>query len=102
MSDYLCALSENSYEILYEIMSLKYRKFIRVYWLLKDYSESIVALKYKEKSEKDKLKLSVSFSNTDIHEIANKLNSCIFSDEIYIDVDENKIDITIHKNELDI
>ena len=60
MTDYLYALSENSYDDLYDIMSKKYRKFIRIYWLLKDYSDNIIMLKYKEKSESDKLKISVT------------------------------------------
>ena len=62
ITDYLYALSENSYDDLYDIMSKKYRKFIRIYWLLKDYSDNIIMLKYKEKSESDKLKISVTFS----------------------------------------
>ena len=62
MTDYLYALSENDEEVLYEIIGTKYRKFIRVYWLLKEFSDNITFLKYKEKTEKNKLKISVSFS----------------------------------------
>lgn len=103
MSDYLYALSENSYDSLYEIISLKYRKFIRVYWLLRDYSDNIIELKCKEKSDKDRLKISVSFSGIDVNEVANKLRLCIDdSDEINISVSKNGIELDIFKSEKDI
>lgn len=103
MTDYLYALSENSYDLLYEIMSLKYRKFIRVYWLLKEYSDNIIALKYKEKSDKDRLKIRVSFSGIDVDKVADKLRSSIDdSDEIDINVHKNDIDIDIFKSEFDV
>ena len=103
MTDYLCMLSDNNYDTLYEIIRLKYRKFIRIYWLLKDYSENITVLKYKEKTDKDRLKITVSFSDIDMDSVANKIRSCIDndSDEIYIDIHKNDIDIDIFKNEFD-
>ena len=103
ISDYLYALSENSYDILYDIMSSKYRKFIRIYWLLKDYSDNIIALKYKEKTDKDRLKICVSLSGLDAEEVANKLRACIDnSDEIDISVHKCDIDLDIYKSESDI
>ena len=103
MTDYLYALSENRYEVLYEIISTKYRKFIRVYWLLKDYSDNITMLKYKEKSDKDKLKITVSFSGIDVESVADKLRLCIDnSDEVKISVHKDEIDISIHRDEFDV
>jgi len=103
MTDYLYALSENSYDNLYEIMSTKYRKFLRIYWLLKEFSDNITGLKYKEKSEKDRLKITVTFSGLDATTVSNKLRERIDdSDEIYIEVNKNNIDIEIHKTESDI
>ena len=103
MTDYLYALSENSYDILYEIISEKYRKFIRIYWLLKEFSDNIIMLKYKEKTEKEKLKISVSFSGINANDVADKLRSCITdSDEIQIGVNKNNIDIEIYKVEFDV
>lgn len=49
MTNYLYALSEDDMDVLYEIIAMKYRKFIRLYWLLKDFSDNIIKLKYKEK-----------------------------------------------------
>lgn len=103
MTDYLYALTENGYDDLYNIISQKYRKFIRIYWLLKDYTDNIIMLKYKEKSEKDKLKITVTFSGIDVEEVANKLRLRIDdSDEIYVNVHKKDIDIAIHKAEADI
>ena len=103
MTDYLYALSEDSYDDLYMIISKKYRKFKRAYQLLKDYSDNIIMLKYKEKTEKDKLKITVTFTSIDVDKVANKLRSQIMdSDEIYIDVDKNDIDISIHGSESDV
>ena len=94
MTDYLYALSDNSYDTLYDIMSSKYRKFICVYWLLKDYSDNITMLKCKEKTDKDKLKITVSFSGIDTDKVADNLRVCINnSDEIHMKVHDNNIDI---------
>ena len=102
MTDYLYAISENSYDILYEIINTKYRKFIRIYWLLKEFSDNITFLKYKEKTEKEKLKITVSFSGIDAKDVADKLRLCITdSDEIDISVHKNNIDIEIYKIEFD-
>lgn len=103
MTDYLYALSEDSYDDLYEIISKKYRKFKRAYKLLKEFSDNIIMLSYKEKSEKDKLKISVTFASVNVDDIAKKLRSQITdSDEIYIEVHKNDIDISIHGSESDV
>ena len=103
MTDYLCALSDNNYDNLYDIISSKYRKFIRVYWLLKDYSENITKLKCKEKTDSDRLKITATFSNIDVNWVADKLRLCIdTSDEIHIHVHDDKIDIELYKNEFDV
>lgn len=102
MTDYLYALSENDDDILYEILSKKYRKFIRIYWLLKEFSDNITFLKYKEKTEKEKLKITVSFSGIDAKDVASKLRLCTTdSDEIDIKTHKNNIDIEIYKIEFD-
>ena len=103
ITDYLYALSEDSYDNLFEIMNGKYRKFIRIYWLLKDYSDNITFLKYKDKSDKDKLQISATFSGIDdIPSLANKMRNCIdASEEIYIETHKNTIDIDIIRCEND-
>jgi hypothetical protein len=103
MTDYLYALTESNFDDLYDIIGTKYRKFKKAYKLLKEYSDNIIMLKYKEKEEKDKLKITVTFTSVDVDVIASDLRSCVTdSDEIYIDVYKNDIDISIHGVESDI
>ena len=103
ITDYLYALSEDNHDKLFEIMSGKYRKFIRIYWLLKDYSDNIIFLKYKEKSDKDKLQISATFSGIDdIPSLVDEMRNCIdSSEEIYIDYHKNTIDISMIQYEND-
>lgn len=44
--EYICALSNNNYDILEEIMIKKYNKFINFFELVRDYGTEIVKLKY--------------------------------------------------------
>ena len=100
MTNYLYALSEDDMDVLYEIIAMKYRKFIRLYWLLKDFSDNIIKLKYKEKTELNVLKIVVVFSNIDVDKICKKLNSNLDdSDNITIESTKNEINIKILKDE---
>lgn len=100
MTNYLYALSEDDMDVLYEIIAMKYRKFIRLYWLLKDFSDNIIKLKYKEKTELNVLKIVVVFSNIDVDKICKKLNSNLdYSDNITIESTKNEINIKILKDE---
>lgn len=100
MTNYLYALSEDDMDVLYEIIAMKYRKFIRFYWLLKDFSDNIIKLKYKEKTELNVLKIVVVFSNIDVDKICKKLNSNLDdSDNITIESTKNEINIKILKDE---
>ena len=100
MTNYLYALSEDDMDVLYEIIAMKYRKFIRLYWLLKDFSDNIIKLKYKEKTELNVLKIVVVFSNIDVDKICKKLTSNLDdSDNITIESTKNEINIKILKDE---
>lgn len=100
MTNYLYALSEDDMDVLYEIIAMKYRKFIRLYWLLKDFSDNIIKLKYKEKTELNVLKIVVVFSNIDVDKICKKLTSSLDdSDNITIESTKNEINIKILKDE---
>lgn len=100
MTNYLYALSEDDMDVLYEIIAMKYRKFIRLYWLLKDFSDNIIKLKYKEKTDLNVLKIVVVFSNIDVDKICKKLNSNLDdSDNITIESTKNEINIKILKDE---
>ena len=100
MTNYLYALSEDDMDVLYEIIAMKYRKFIRLYWLLKDFSDNIIKLKYKEKTDLNVLKIVVVFSNIDVDKICKKLTSNLDdSDNITIESTKNEINIKILKDE---
>lgn len=60
LTDYLYVLAEDDFDKLHEIFSYKYRKFITAYWLLKDFSDYIVGLKYKDKVSKNTLILTIT------------------------------------------
>lgn len=51
------AVSGNSYDILEEIISSKYRKFCQLYWLIKEWSEVISSIKYKDSKKKERLRI---------------------------------------------
>lgn len=102
MTNYLYALSEDDMDVLYEIIAMKYRKFIRLYWLLKDFSDNIIKLKYKEKTDLNVLKIVVVFSNIDVDKICKKLTSNLDdSDNITIESTKNEINIKILKDEVE-
>lgn len=102
ITNYLYALSENDYDILFEIISLKYRKFIQLYWMLRDFSDNIVGLRYKEKTEKEILKITVTFSGITTKEVEKKLLEDLSdSDEVKIKTTKKEIHIEINREERD-
>ena len=58
--DYISSLSASSDDILEDIISKKYRKFIKFFTLLKDYTEYITKMEY-ELSDKDTLSAKITF-----------------------------------------
>ena len=50
MIEYLSALSSNDYDAFEKIISLQYRKFVRFYKLVREYSDIISKIKYDFKS----------------------------------------------------
>lgn len=49
--DYVTHLSNRNHDILTIIIDTKYRKFLKLYWFLKNYSEDISEMKYYETDE---------------------------------------------------
>lgn len=103
ITNYLYALSEDDMDILYEIIAMKYRKFIQLYWLLKDFSNNIIKLKYKEKTEKNILKIVVGFSDINVNNVVDRLQNEInkSSDrDIAVELSDSEIIIVISKDEV--
>ena len=101
MTNYLYALSEDDADVLFEIISFKYRKFIDLYWLLKDYSDNITSLRYKDKTEKNILQIAVTFSGIESKAVARILKSSpARTENVSIDVvDKNSMMIELRKEE---
>lgn len=81
MTNYLYALSEDDADVLFDIISFKYRKFIHLYWLLKDYSENITSLRYKDKTDKNTLLIHVTFSGIESKLVLKILKKSVKKDE---------------------
>lgn len=61
LTDYASALAAEDPAIIEELIGKKYRKFIRFFALLRDYTDDIVKLKY-ELSGKDSLSVQITFT----------------------------------------
>jgi hypothetical protein len=101
MTEYISALSENNFEILEKIIQKKYRKFTAMYWMLKEYSNHVAALKYKD-TDNDVLEIEVTLSGVNIDTVMENLQSSMPDDfSILIWNEKKKIHIEITKEEND-
>lgn len=100
MVEYASALSDNKFDILKELIQKKYKKFVYLYWLLKDFSDNIAQLKYKNSSH-DLLKIEVKISGLNIDEVMHTLVEQVEEEEsVLIWNEKNRIHIEITKEEL--
>jgi len=96
MTEYISVLSDNDYSVLEDIIGNKYRKFVASYWMLKEYSDYIYSLKYKE-SKYEVLKIEVGIANIKTEKVINKLRKSVpdkFSVLIYDKKEKIYIEIT--------
>lgn len=99
MPEYIATLSDNDFEILEEIFEDKYKKFLDVYWLIRDYSDYITTLKYK-KTKKDILKIEFTITKLSVNKVMEGINSNIKSgSNILVTNDGKTIKIEITKDE---
>ena len=102
MTAYMSILSEGDFSIFEEIITNKYRKFIEFFWLLKEYSDNISALKYKD-SPKNVLKIEVTMASINIDEVLQDMQEKITDNEnILIYNNGKKINIEIKKEECEL
>ena len=90
MPEYIATLSDNDFEILEEIFEDKYKKFLDLYWLIRDFSDYITSLKYK-KTKKDILKIEFTITKIKVSDVLEKINSNINSDSGILVTNEGKI-----------
>ena len=99
MVEYASALSDNKFDILKELIQKKYKKFVYLYWLLKDFSDNIAQLKYKNSSH-ELLKIEVKISGLNIDDVMNTLMDQVEEEEsVLIWNEKNRIHIEITKDE---
>lgn len=100
MTEYISSLTNDNYERLEELISKKYRKFIKLYWLISDYSNYISILQYKN-TKHDTLKIKLRLSMIDINKvISDLLKQTSNDDSITIKLlDDGLINIEIKKDE---
>lgn len=98
--EYIRVLSDNDFSILEEIFLDKYEKFLELYWLIRNYSENIVSLKYETVEEKDELKIKMKLANVKIDKVMKKIQKEIPDDSnILVWNDDKIIHIKIKKTE---
>ena len=95
---YLYALTGSDYNLLFDLLSYRYKKFIEIYWLLKEYSENITDIYYDNNEEKNTLVISASFSDIQASEVASYIKkNAINKKEIKLKSDKEELLIKINK-----
>lgn len=75
MVTYISVMSNDDLSTLEHIIDRKYRKFTKLYWLLKDFSDYIASLQYKESGD-DILKIEALMSkNINIEDVVEQIKS---------------------------
>lgn len=100
MSTMLMDNTEDPQQTIDDIFSNKYRKFVSLYWLLKEYSEFITKLSYKI-SKHDTLKIKVEISDMERDELITLLHKKAEDQNLDVDIDirDEKLVITIRRDE---
>lgn len=97
MPEYISVLSDNNYDIFEEIFIDKYKNFIEMYWLIRNFSENTKSLKYKT-TKKNILKIELIVENIDVNKVLSSIKKEI-KDKNNINVelkDSDKIKIEIY------
>ena len=102
ISDYVQALSDNDFDVLEEIFLKKYRKFLRCYYIISEYSDQITYIHYDKCDDDTKLRISFSVSGKSktvdkiMSELAEEVDD---SDDVLIYNQKKTITVEITKDE---
>ena len=96
--EYVRNMSNDDYDILTEIIDRKYRKFIKLYFLLEEYSEDIKSLDYHQ-TEDNLLKIDLKVSKGSIKDLFEMLTSNNNNENILISSHKSYIHIEIYEDE---
>ena len=104
ITTYLMEASGHNTDIFYEILEHKYRKFIVLYWLLHDYSESIQEFTYLEQPIKEKLCVSIKIASKLRDQLIEDISELFTDEERQCEIEVNKkrtgLDIEITQDEI--
>lgn len=102
ISDYVKALSSNDFDVLEEIFLKKYRKFLRCYYIISDYSDQITYLSYDKLKDDNKLRISftVSGKSKTVDKIMSEIAKSVKgSDDVLIYNQKKTITVEITQDE---
>lgn len=91
MPEYISVLSDNNYEIFEEIFNDKYKNFIEMYWLIRNFSDNTKSLKYKT-TKKNILKIELVVENIDTKKVLSSIKKKI--------KDKNNINVEIKDDDI--
>lgn len=96
LTAYLKALSKNKVDTIDEIVSTKYRKFKKLYWLLKNYSDDIFKMEYHKTDDTATLAVNFEIRGESLKTITDELTSLSKeTDELQVEIFDNTIFIVI-------
>ena len=94
----MTSLSNDDYDLLEDLFNAKYRKCLIIYRLIKEYSDSIESLYYKESGE-NILKIEILTNKSSVKDIVKSMNNKK-NRNISIHSSSNKIKIELEMDEL--
>ena len=104
ITDYLIEATQHNTNIFYEILEHKYRKFIFLYWLLKDYSDEIKEFTYVEQPIKEKLSVTIKISGKHKNQLMKDIDCILDNEGTYCDIEVVKqksgLDIVLTQDEI--
>ena len=100
MIDYISVLTEEDYDTLEDIIANKYKKFVTLYWILREFSSYIAMLQYK-KSSPETMNIQIRFAGTDVLKLIKLLESEVSKyDNVLMDkYDGGIVNLLIEKDE---
>lgn len=102
--EYMSALSRNDLDTIEEIIDYKYRKFLIMYRLLKEFSSNISSIQY-NKTSLNILEVDVKFAGIDIKHVLKKVEKRVdklkYPEMVQLDSGKKNLIIRIDKVETD-
>lgn len=88
--EYIKVLSGNDFDVLEEIFIDKYSQILDLYWLISDYSDFVVSMKYK-KTKKDVLKIELVLAKISVNKVLEDISESICEHDNVVVWNEKKV-----------